>query len=182
MALYSPAYNAHVGKHFIIQVSLAQGGGEMANGELLRTTQLILLWEDYTIHWTGDPTTTLQMCCTVAYFWTIYTIHKQSFHNNIPLWHIFTWTFQDSQWYSEKHITYKLLTLHTLFNTSTTNYNYKDAWLSLKVKHCWLTLEHWPRRRITQIETDHVIRRSPSPKKLSCTWNIWDLFRKSIKS
>ena len=62
MALYSPAYNAHVGKHFIIQVSLAQGGGEMANGELLRTTQLILLWEDYTIHWTGDPTTTLQMC------------------------------------------------------------------------------------------------------------------------
>ena len=84
-------------------------------------------------------------------------------------------------WEAQLHTKYTL-TLHTLFNTSTTNYNYKDAWLSLKVKPCWLTLEHWPRRRITQIETDHVIRRSPSPKKLSCTWNILDLFRKSIKS
>ena len=41
--------------------STVQWGVEKGNGELLRTTQLILLLEDYTIHSSSDALTTISL-------------------------------------------------------------------------------------------------------------------------
>ena len=86
---------------------ITQSTGQEILQQLCRCVALLLTFEQF-IQSTSRASTTIFRC-------DIFLHGHFKIHNGIL----------------RSTVTYKVLTLHTLFNTSTTNYNYKDALLSL---------------------------------------------------